>query len=252
MKMKPVYGRDFASVYNEKWAFWGAKMWPFLSRAVTRNNPRARIWLDLCCGTGSLLRFVSENGFIATGVDVSKHQITHARRNAPSAKLMVRDIRELSFRHKFDVITCMFDSLNYLTRKNDLLKVFCKVKSHLSKGGIFAFDMNTFEGMQDGWCRTSVTHEPNRTLAVETSFNPKNAIGRFLITGFVKNGRRYRRFQEEHIERGYTRHEIEELLTKAGFSFRKYDGHSLGRPKKRSARLLYVCRGTDPKQFITM
>jgi SAM-dependent methyltransferase len=244
MKMKTLYGRDFASAYNEKWAFWGARMWPFLSRAVTRNNPRAKTWLDLCCGTGSLLRIVSENGFIAAGIDVSKHQITHARRNAPNAKLMVRDIRELSLGRKFDVITCMFDSLNYLTRKNDLLKVFCKVKSCLSEGGLFAFDMNTFEGLQDIWCRTSVTHEPNLTLVTETSFNPGNAMGRCLITGFVRKGRRYRRFQEEHIERGYTRHEINCLLAKAGFSFRTYDGLSFGSPRKRSARLLYVCRGT--------
>jgi SAM-dependent methyltransferase len=247
MKMKAVYGRDFASAYNEKWAFWGAKMWPFLSRAVTKNNPRARNWLDLCCGTGSLLRLVSENGFIAAGVDVSKHQIAHARRNAPNAKFIVQDIRKLSLSRKFDVITCMFDSLNYLTRKNDLLKVFCKVKNCLSKGGLFVFDMNTFEGLQDIWCRTSVTHEPDRTLVVETSFNPANAMGRCLITGFVRKGKRYRRFQEEHIERGYTRYEINYLLAKAGFSFRKYDGLSFGRPRKRSARLLYVCRVTPPK-----
>jgi hypothetical protein len=72
-------------------------------------------------------------------------------------------------------------------------------------------------------------------------------MGRCLITGFVRKGGMYRRFQEEHIERGYTRQEINYLLAKAGFSFRTYDGLSFGRPGKRSSRLLYVCRLTAPK-----
>ncbi|HUW84229.1 MAG TPA: class I SAM-dependent methyltransferase [Phycisphaerae bacterium] len=237
-----VFGRDFAAVYNDRWAFWGLKMWPFLAGVVAKEVPRAETWLDLCCGTGSLLRLVCENGFVVTGVDASRHQVAHARRNAPSARVIVQDIRELSLSREFDVVTCMFDSLNYLTRKQDLLRAFGKTKRHLSHSGRFAFDMNTFEGLQDQWCKTSVTHERDLTLLMESSFDASRAIGRCLITGFIRKGRSYRRFQEEHVERGYRAREIEDLLDQAGFSFRKLDGHSFGRPKKRSARLLYVCK----------
>ncbi len=237
-----IYGRDFAKVYNAKWAFWGPKMWSFLSHLVAKKHPQASKWLDLCCGAGSLLRLIDDNGFEATGVDISRHQVQHARQNALGATLVVQDVRQLSLDRKFDVVTCMFDSLNYLTTKQDLLKTFRKVNRHLSRSGIFAFDMNTFEGLQDQWCRTSTTHEPNLTLIVESSFNPTRAIGRCLITGFIRTGTRYRRFQEEHLERGYRAREIEDLLSRAGFEFRKYDGNSLVRPRKRSGRLLYVCR----------
>lgn len=237
-----VYGREFASVYNEKWAFWGPKIWPFLIGKVRKQIPKASTWLDLCCGTGSLLKLVCENGFSATGVDISKYQIHYARRNAPAADLIVGDIRELSLPRRFDVVTCLFDSLNYLLTKRDLLRAFRRAKRHMSPGGLLAFDMNTFEGLQDGWGRTSATHDRDLTLVVETSFNPKSALGRCMITGFKRERRSYRKFREEHIERGYRAQEIETLLDKAGFSFRKYDGNSLGRPKKRSARLLYLCK----------
>ncbi len=236
-----LYGKDFAEVYNDKWAFWGPKMWAFLSGIVAKKALNAKNWLDLCCGTGSLLKPVCKNGFTATGVDISEHQIKHARNNAPSANFYVEDIRNISFSQKFDVISCMFDSLNYLKNKRDLLKVFNRVKFHLSKTGLFVFDMNTFEGLQDGWCRISTTYESDLTLIVETSFNPKKAIGRCLITGFLGEGKLYRKFQEEHIERGYRAKEIESLLKKAGFSFKKHDGNSFNRPKKRSGRLLYIC-----------
>lgn len=237
-----IYGKDFAAVYNDKWAFWGPKMWPFLSGVVAREVPRAQTWLDLCCGAGSLLRLVSENGFATTGVETSRHQVAHARRNAPSARVIVQDIRKLSLAREFDVVTCMFDSLNYLTTKQDLMTAFRKAKGCLAAGTIFALDMNTFEGLQDQWCRTQTKHEHDVTLIIETSFNTSSAIGRCVITGFVRDGQLFRRFQEEHVERGYRAREIEDLLSKVGLAFRKYDGYSLGRPRKRSGRLLYPCR----------
>ena len=51
----------------------------------------------------------------------------------------------------------------------------------------------------------------------------------------------YRKFEEEHIERGYRAGEIEELLSAAGFAFEKHDGYALEQPEPRSGRLLYVC-----------
>lgn len=237
-----IYGKEFAAVYNDKWAFWGPKMWAFLSPVVRKEFPEAKTWLDLCCGTGSLLRLVGDSGFAATGVDLSIHQVRHARRNVPGAKVLVQDIRHLSLPHTFDVVSCMFDSLNYLTTKRDLLTAFRKVKRHLAEDGIFAFDMNTFEGLQDQWCRTSASHDRDLTLIVETSFDAKRALGRCLITGFIREGTRYRKFQEEHLERGYHAQEIEDLLSRAGFIFKKHDASSLGRARKRSGRLLYICR----------
>lgn len=236
-----IYGKDFAFIYSEKWAFWGPKMWDFLSPIIREQVPNAITWLDLCCGTGSLLHLASDAGFDTTGVDISKYQIEHARHRIPNARLIVDDIRQLSLNCDFDVITCMFDSLNYLTTKHDLLKAFRKAKHHLAQGGIFVFDMNTFEGLQDQWCKTSTIYERDLTLIVETSFDAKRALGCCLITGFVRDGKLYRRFQEEHLERGYRAEEIEDLLYAVGFQFKKFDGYSLGRPRKRSGRLLYLC-----------
>ncbi len=237
-----VYGRDFAAIYDRKWAFWGPRMWAFLAPIVRKQLPDARTWLDLCCGTGSLLRLATRHGYAVTGVDRSRHQIQHARKNVPGAQFVLQDVRRLSIGGKFDVITCMFDSFNYLTKKQDLLRAFGGANRHLAPHGMFAFDMNTFEGLDDRWNNISTTHERDLTLIVETSFEPKRARGRCLITGYIRNKSGYRRFQEEHIERGYRAKEIEQLLSRVGFEFKKYDGNSLGPPRKRSGRLLYVCR----------
>lgn len=237
-----VYGKEFAAVYNDHWRDFTTRLWPFLSKTVTKHNREANTWLDLCCGTGFLLRLVCDSGFQAVGLDVSVQVLKYASRNAPAAQLLRADVRDFSLPQKFDVITCLYDSLNYLTRKKDLDRAFRGVRRHLGSSGLFIFDVNTFEGLQENWCRTSTVREPHRTIIVESSFDPKRAIGRCLITGFVKHGRLYRKFEEEHIERGYRASEIEGLLTRTRFAWRKFDGSSLARPKKGSGRLIYVCR----------
>lgn len=236
-----IYGRDFAAVYNESWGDFTRRIWPFLRETVRRYNPGARTWLDLCCGTGSLLRLLCEHGFSATGVDLSRYQLKYARENAPDARLVRADIREAALPGKFDVITCMFDSLNYLSTKRDLERALRRARRHLAYGGLLIFDINTFEGLRKNWCRASTMREPGWMVVIESSFDRRRGMGRCVITGFLKEGRLWRRFEEEHVERGHRPEEIEELLGRAGLGFRKYDGDSLGRARKRSGRLVYVC-----------
>ena len=84
--------------------------------------------------------------------------------------------------------------------------------------------------------------ERGRVIVVETSFDEKGARGRALITGFIRQGRLYRKFEEEHVQRGYRAQEVADLLGRAGLTFRAYDGRTFGRPKKRSERLVYCCQ----------
>ena len=116
----------------------------------------------------------SEAGFEAVGLDASPHQFRHARRNAPATRLVKADVRPYRLPRRFDVITCMFDSLNDLTRRRDLERAF-------------------------------------------------------------------RRFQEEHIERGPRPEEIDESLRRASLAFGPHDARTLSRRRKRSSRLIYVC-----------
>lgn len=68
-----IYGKEFAELYDENWAcYGGAAIWPFLKTLLPADQEHARTWLDLCCGTGRLLGFVMEEGFSATGIDLSR------------------------------------------------------------------------------------------------------------------------------------------------------------------------------------
>ncbi len=238
--MEP-YGRDFAAIYNVAWAFWGPKMWPFLSAQVARRCPHAHTWLDLCCGTGSLLKLACANGFEAVGVDRSPHQLRYARKNAPEARLLRGDIRSFALKRRFDIITCLFDSLNYVTTLGEVGRVFRCVRRHLAPGGLFIFDVNTPEGHRRQWRGAWIRRVKESTLIGESSWDERTHLAYLRLTGFVRKGRLFRRFQEQHVQRGYERGEMDARLAEAGFAFRRYNGSSLTRRLAKAGRLLYVC-----------
>lgn len=233
--MVSPYGKNFAEFYNQHWAFWTTKAWPFVSRTAGKDCPQARTWLDLCCGTGQLLKKVTGRGFTATGLDRSPHQLRHARRNAPKAKLVLADVRQFSLPEHYDVITCLFDSLNYILTPLGLKAAFASARRHLNPDGLFIFDMNTEAGYLKQWNHASVPVRQEACLLIlETSYNRKARLAQCLINGFVKEGNRYRRFEERHLQRAFPEKTLDRMLKQFGFTFRKYDGYRFTKPREDS------------------
>lgn len=241
-----IYGPDFADVYNAHWHAWTDSLRPWLLKTVRSRAPQAHSWLDLCCGTGALLRYVVEAGYEATGVDASVHQLEHARTNAPDATVICGDIRDLSLDRRFDVITCLYDSLNYLTDPADVAAVVVRVAGHVSDRGVFIFDVNTRDGLEERWNTAGVISEPDRFVVNAASYDEQAERGRCVITGFVREGNLWRRFDEEHIQRGYQAEELEPMLAAAGLGYESLDGETFEAPGERCGRLFYVCRPAPP------
>jgi SAM-dependent methyltransferase len=237
-----VYGKNFAEFYNQHWSDWTGMVWPFVSRIVNKDCPKAMSWLDLCCGTGQLLQKATEHGYKATGLDLSTHQLRHAKRNAPKAKLVLADVRQFSLPERYGVITCLFDSLNYILTPVGLKAAFTSVRRHLNPHGLFIFDMNTEAGYLKQWNHASVpVREKTGLLILETTYDRKARLAQCLINGFIKQGRDYRGFEERHIQRAYPVSSLDRLLRETGFTFHKYDGYRFTSPRKDSGRLFYVC-----------
>ena len=237
-----VYGKNFAEFYNQHWGFWTTKIWPFVSRTVAKECPQAKNWLDLCCGTGQLLKKVTERGYAATGLDLSPYQLRHAKRNAPKAKFVRADVRQYSLPKRYDIITCLFDSLNYILTPVGLKAALTSARRHLNPRGLFIFDMNTEAGYLKQWNRASVrVREKTGLLIIDTSYDRSARVAQCLINGFIKQGKDFRGFEERHLQRAYPVSTLDRLVRETGFTFRKYDGYRFTRPRKNSGRWFYVC-----------
>jgi hypothetical protein len=74
-----------------------------------------------------------------------------AARTAPAARLVEGDMTAFSLGAKFDVVICVFDTLNHLPRLADWRQMFDRAHEHLADGGLFVFDVNTTQRLRRLW-----------------------------------------------------------------------------------------------------
>lgn len=234
------YGARFAAIYNDKWDLWSRRVWPLIVPHLP-EPATGRRWLDLCCGTGGLLQLAAHRGFDVTGVDRSPFQLFHAAIKAPDARLVESDIEAFSETGRFDVVTCMFDSLNYLVRRDAIDAVLANVRTMLAPDGVFLFDIKTEEGFRRDEDRVFRT---DAWVAIfEGSYDAASALHRLQVTGFAKEPTgSYARFDELHEQRAYEASDVDGWVEAAGLASQRIDFDEGGPPSSSTGRLFYACR----------
>ena len=117
---------------------------------ISRHRPGARTVFELGCGTGALL-FGLARDYSVTGVDRSPEMLSEAARAVPGARLLQADLTAVALPYRFDVVMCMFDTLNHIVTVDGWLAVFRCAHEHLSDGGLFIFDVNTTGRLRRLW-----------------------------------------------------------------------------------------------------
>jgi SAM-dependent methyltransferase len=103
-------------------------------------NSAMRI-LDLCAGTGSHARLLTDAGASVLGIDRSAEMLEIARRKAPLARFLQCDVRDLSLAERFDAVTCLYGSIHYIERIGDVDRIFRTAFRHLAPGGLLIFEL---------------------------------------------------------------------------------------------------------------
>ena len=222
----PVY-KKFASVYaSGDYPQYSREMASLLPALLEKLNLRPKTLLDVACGEGTFANAMAEKGYHVTGIDQSQEMLRIARENAHRVNLDVEfhemDMRELKLSKSFDLVTCWFDSLNYLLTTEDLYLTFNRVQHHLNKGGFFIFDINTIYWLRTLAQRHAVTIEKETKDFFQVhrhSYNETTHIATFHLIAFIKENNCWLRYvDEKHLERGYSFDEIRTSLQKAGLT----------------------------------
>ncbi len=109
---------------------------------IDRYRPDATNLLELACGTGSILGHLRTPASL-TGLDQSPEMLAVAREKVPWARLIEGDMTSFSVDETFDVIICVFDSVNHLLTFGDWQSMFAAAYNHLAEDGLFILDVNT-------------------------------------------------------------------------------------------------------------
>jgi SAM-dependent methyltransferase len=220
MRRNPLYADDLAHVHHAGFGDFARNAAPELLRLLRRAGIRDGTLVDLACGSGLWARQARRAGFNVIGVDQSCAMIRLARQTAPSVRFCCASL------HKFhlppcDAVTILGEGLNYLSPDGvapPLARLFARVACALRPGGLLIFDVILHEGRP-------MNHRLWRSgrdwaVLVEVTENRSRRLLTRQITAFRKVRGAYRRSNETHFVRPFTRAEVGRTLRQAGFTVR--------------------------------
>ena len=208
----------FAYFYNKYWTI-NAPL--YLEKALDillleKLEENAHI-LDVCCGTGNVAGLLSAKGYHMTGLDGSSLMLDYAKENAQAVDFIQADARDFNLGRKFHAITCLFDSINHLLNKEDVLKVCKNIYEHIEENGIFVFDVNSLSSSTDVDLSDFSVVEKNEVFISQGSYNSIEKLITYSLTAFIMENNKWVRYDNKIYERYYEEELLVSMLKQAGF-----------------------------------
>lgn len=241
---------DFANVYDtfmdetpyEEWC-------EFLVQILEEYEVPKGLVLDLGCGTGTLTEMLSKEGYDMIGVDNSEQMLAIAMEKRETSRenilYLLQDMREFELYGTVGAVISVCDSLNYLLEEDDLVQTFRLVNNYLDPKGIFIFDFNTVYKYREVIGDTTIAENREECSFIwENYYHDEEEINEYDLTIFVREeDELFRKFEENHYQRGYRLKQMEEALKKAGMEFVKaMDADTHGEVTKNSERIYCIAR----------
>ncbi|MCD8327321.1 MAG: class I SAM-dependent methyltransferase [Lachnospiraceae bacterium] len=207
--------------------------------------------LDLGCGTGTLTELMARRGYDMIGIDLSSEMLLLALEKKEASRLDImyfcQDMRELDMYSTIGTIYSVCDSINYLLEDEDVIQCFKQVDMFLFPKGLFLFDFNTVYKYEQIGDSVIAESREDCSFIWDNYYDPDTHTNEYDLTIYQqKEGDLYRRFDETHVQRGYTLEEMKGFLKEAGLEFiEAVDGDTGGEVTEISERIFVAAREKD-------
>jgi len=206
--------------------------------------------LDIACGTGkSFVPFLAR-GYEVTALDISPEMVAAAwaKPETRAARLLVADMRELPDLGRFDLITCLDDSLNYLLEDAELVAALTGMRRSLAAQGLVVFDCNSATTYRTAFRSEFVREQDGLFFAWRGGGSAEGGLASATIDIFARGEDGWNRHRSDHVQRHFTRAAIERALAAAGLELVAVRGQSPGgrldttADEGRHTKLVYLAR----------
>ena len=226
MSRKTLYRDDLAYVHHVGFGGFAREASTGLLRLLHGAGIRRGTLVDLGCGSGVWAREAGRRGFDVVGVDASPAMIRLARRVAPRARFRCASLYDFDI-PACDVVTAIGEGLNYVAgeghRLPELDRLFRRIAVALRPDGLFIFDVMLRGGAAMNY-RDWRAGGDWAVLVEVTEESAHDGLTR-SITTFRRVKGSWRRAEETHRIRLYSRVGIERSLRAAGFAVRTARGY---------------------------
>ena len=176
----------------------------YLISLLKEYNINDGLILDIGCGTGNITELLSAAGY-ESGQDIL---------------YLLQDMREFELYGTVAAAVSICDSMNYILEYDELVTVFKLVNNYLDPEGIFIFDLNTIYKYENMGDTVIAENREEGSFIWENSYFSNSKLNQYDLTIFAKDDdNRYSKYEETHVQRGYTLDEIKSALTDAGLEF---------------------------------
>lgn len=236
-----VYDELMGSVDYDKWA-------NYLHSLIGARIDGAKTLVDCACGTGSLSIRLSKLGYAVTGVDISEQMLEAAQaksyKNALNIPFVRQDICNFLLHKSQDVVNCACDGVNYILTRKRLDGFLASSRRALKSGGLLLFDVSSRYKLESilGTNTFALSEDPCPYIW-ENYFDEAAGIIEMHLTGFIKRGGMYSRFDELHRQKAHTEAELISALKDNGFlNIEVFDAFTANTPKAKCERLQFIAK----------
>lgn len=208
--------------------------------------------LDLTCGTGSQVFFLTERGYDVTGADFSPALLDIARNRAQREKVDVQfidgDMRTLKV-GQFDAVITIFNAVGHLT-KAGFEKTMRNIHKNLKDGGLYIFDIFNLAAMTNqavSDLAMCVQKEVNGTQVYQVQCSTLDRTNGILTSYdhyiLQRNIEKPESFNHKFSLQIYTAKELRKMLIKNGFEvLNQYGLDGTEFVEKKTLNILTVAR----------
>jgi len=201
---------EMAQYYDRIYSFkdYAAETEKLIGWVETHRQSDGMKLLDIACGTGRHLEFLSRS-FDAEGLDLSPELLELAQERNPGMTFHCADMRTFDLSSSYDVITCLFSSIGYMTTLEDLEKAAVNMARHLVPGGVLLIEpWLTPDVWKPGTVHGMYIDDPELKIARINTSTIRGRLSVFDLHHLVGTPEKTFHFVEHHEMGLYTVHEM--------------------------------------------
>ena len=201
--------------------------------------------LELGCGTGKFGAKFSSDNYQILGIDRSLSMLQVARaRTFKNFRIICADIRDFYLKKKFDFIFSVHDTINYQLEDDEVKDILKSVKNVMHTNSIFMFDITTEYNIENNF-NNKTTFYKTRGIDVEWT-NKYDRKKNHVISSFKIRHGKGKVYNEEHIQRIYSKDEIKTLLNNEGFEILHIcSDYTFNRPSTDTIMINFITKKRD-------
>ncbi len=243
--------QTFANYYDKMMHDVDYDMWADYIDGLIRSYGGGKTLLDCACGTGNMTIRIYDKGYNVIGSDISTDMLAiaqgKARAKGCTIPMICQSMGEIALHRKVDVVNCSCDGLNYLLNLSEVKAFFESARNVLNENGLLLFDLSTqFKLEYILGDRFMGEDTEDYTYLWQNCYDKKSGLLSMDLTFFVRDGKLYRRFCEQHVQSSYSVSKLTEALEQSGFKVEAVlEAFTEKKPDKESQRIQFVARKID-------